>query len=53
MKTENDQPPREVKIVKKGSLHVAVPIEPSAPLTKEQVERTRRALRERRVPPTS
>jgi hypothetical protein len=53
MKAEDDVPPREVKIVAKGTLHVAVPIEPSAPLTEKQVQRTLRALRERIKPRTS
>lgn len=52
MKAEDDAPPREVKIVAKGTLHVAVPIVPSAPLTREEVERTLRELRERNEPRT-
>jgi AbrB family looped-hinge helix DNA binding protein len=39
--------PREVQIVKVGSLHVARPVAKSSPLTQEEVERTRRSLRER------
>lgn len=39
--------PREVRIIEKGGLHVAEPLEESAPLTNAEVERTRRLLRER------
>lgn len=39
---------REVRIVAKGKLRVAEPVEAASPLTEAQVERTRRALRVRR-----
>ncbi|HVR10767.1 MAG TPA: hypothetical protein VMW75_22170 [Thermoanaerobaculia bacterium] len=39
--------PREVRIVAKGSLRKSSPVETSARLSKAEVERTRRALRER------
>jgi AbrB family looped-hinge helix DNA binding protein len=39
--------PREVRIVKEGSLHVARPVEASPILSEAVVERTRRSLRER------
>lgn len=41
--------PREVRIVEKGGLYVAEPLEESAPLTNAEVERTRRLLRNRPV----
>jgi hypothetical protein len=44
---EIEPSPREVRIVAKGSLRVASPMEESARLSKAEVERTRRALRER------
>ena len=40
---------REVRIVAKGSLHVAAPMAESTRLTGADVERTRRALRERQA----
>jgi hypothetical protein len=40
--------PREVRIVKEGSLHVANPVATSAPLREAEVKSTRRSLRERR-----
>ena len=39
--------PREVKFVQRGRFRVAVPTEPSAPLTEETVRAVRRQLRER------
>ena len=45
----NGEKPREVRIIEKGGLHVAEPLEESAPLTNAEVERTRRLLRERPV----
>jgi hypothetical protein len=39
--------PRAVKLVRKGSFRVAVPVEPGEPLTEEVVERVRGELRER------
>jgi hypothetical protein len=38
----------QVRIVKKGPLHVAIPLEPVEPLTAETVRRTQLELRERR-----
>jgi AbrB family looped-hinge helix DNA binding protein len=43
---EIEPAPRAVKLVRKGSFHVAVPVEPSAPLTEETVEHVRNELRE-------
>jgi AbrB family looped-hinge helix DNA binding protein len=40
----------QVRIVKKGPLHVAVPLEPVEPLTTEAVRQVQLALRERRKP---
>jgi len=45
---EIEPAPREVRIVAKGSLRVASPVAESARLRGAEVERTRRALRERR-----
>jgi AbrB family looped-hinge helix DNA binding protein len=39
---------RDVRVIAKGTLRVALPDEPSAPLTNAQVERTLRQLREER-----
>ncbi|HEY6324084.1 MAG TPA: AbrB/MazE/SpoVT family DNA-binding domain-containing protein [Thermoanaerobaculia bacterium] len=44
---EIEPSPREVRIVTKGSLRVASPVAESGRLTGAEVERTRRALRER------
>jgi|HubBroStandDraft_3_1064219.scaffolds.fasta_scaffold14892_5 AbrB family looped-hinge helix DNA binding protein len=44
---EIEPSPREVRIVVKGSLHVASPTIESAPLSQEEVEGIRQALRER------
>jgi hypothetical protein len=44
---EIEPSPREVRIVAKGSLRVASPVAESARLSRAEVERTRRALRER------
>src|SRR5438477_142094 len=44
---EIEPSPREVRIVAKGSLRVASPVAESGRLTGAEVERTRRALRER------
>jgi AbrB family looped-hinge helix DNA binding protein len=44
---ELEPSPREVRIVAKGSLRVASPVEASGILSNAEVERTRRALRER------
>jgi AbrB family looped-hinge helix DNA binding protein len=44
---EIEPSPREVRIVTKGSLRVASPVLESGRLTVAEVERTRRALRER------
>ena len=46
---EIEPSPREVTIVKKGSLCVATPKEPSPPLTEETVQCTRDAIRSRKV----
>ncbi|MEA2564313.1 MAG: hypothetical protein QOH06_5817 [Acidobacteriota bacterium] len=39
---------REVRIVRKGRLAVAVPVEPSEPLTAETVRRTQQTIRNER-----
>jgi AbrB family looped-hinge helix DNA binding protein len=39
--------PREVRIVEKGPLLVAVPVEPGEPLSEDVVDRTLREIRER------
>lgn len=39
---------REVRIVRKGRLAVAAPVEPSEPLTAEMVRRTQLAIRNER-----
>jgi AbrB family looped-hinge helix DNA binding protein len=44
---EIEPSPREVRIVAKGSLRVASPVAEASPLSNAEVERTRRALRER------
>jgi AbrB family looped-hinge helix DNA binding protein len=44
---EIEPAPRAVKLVRKGSFRVAVPIEPLEPLTAETVERVRDELRGR------
>jgi AbrB family looped-hinge helix DNA binding protein len=38
--------PREVRIVQKGPLHIAVPVEEGSPLTDAEVERVRGEIRE-------
>lgn len=47
-RVEIEPAPRAVRIVKKGHLRVAEPLEPSEPLTTEQVTRTTAELRARR-----
>jgi AbrB family looped-hinge helix DNA binding protein len=47
---EIEPSPREVRIVAKGSLRVASPVAESARLSGAEVERARRALRERLAP---
>lgn len=44
---EIEPSPREVRVVAKGKLRVASPVAKSAPLSGEEVERTRQRLRER------
>lgn len=44
---EIEPAPRAVKLVRKGSFRVAVPVESSEPLTAETVERVRGELRSR------
>jgi AbrB family looped-hinge helix DNA binding protein len=44
---EIEPAPREVRIVKKGPLRVAVPTQEGPPLTEATSERVRRELRER------
>ena len=39
--------PRAVRLERRGSITVAVPVEPSEPLQTKQVEQTRKALRAR------
>lgn len=46
-RVELEPAPRRVRIVKKGEVFVAVPEDPSEPLTAEVVRRTREAVRER------
>lgn len=46
---EIEPAPREVRIVRKGRLVVAVPVEPSEPLTAETVRRTQKAIRAERA----
>jgi AbrB family looped-hinge helix DNA binding protein len=46
-RVEIEPSPREVRIVPRGSLRVASPVAESDRLTGAEVERTRRALRER------
>jgi bifunctional DNA-binding transcriptional regulator/antitoxin component of YhaV-PrlF toxin-antitoxin module len=46
---EIEPAPREVRIVRKGRLAVAVPVEPSEPLTAETVRRTQKAIRAERA----
>ena len=45
---EIEPAPRQVRIVDQGGLKIATPVEASARLTGAEVERTRRALRDRR-----
>jgi AbrB family looped-hinge helix DNA binding protein len=45
---EIEPAPLQVRIVKQGRLHVAVPLEPVEPLTNDAVRQAQRALRERR-----
>ena len=47
-RVEIEPAPRAVRIVKRGHLRVAEPLEPSEPLTTEQVTRTTAMLRARR-----
>ena len=47
-RVEIEPAPRAVRIVKKGHLRVAEPLEPSESLTTEQVTRTTAGLRARR-----
>jgi AbrB family looped-hinge helix DNA binding protein len=46
---EIEPAPREVRIVRRGRLAVAVPVEPSEPLTAETVRRTQKAIRAERA----
>jgi AbrB family looped-hinge helix DNA binding protein len=46
-KIEIEPVAREVRIVQRGPLRVAVPVEEGPPLTDETVERVRRELRQR------
>jgi AbrB family looped-hinge helix DNA binding protein len=46
-KIEIEPATREVRIVRKGPLRVAVPVEAGPPLTAQTVERVRRELRQR------
>ena len=47
-RVEIEPPPRAVRLEKQGRLLVAVPEDPSEPLTRKQVEETRRKLRDER-----
>lgn len=47
-RVEIEPVPREVRVVQRGPLWVAVPVESGAPLTQSTVERVRRKLRDRR-----
>jgi predicted RNase H-like HicB family nuclease/bifunctional DNA-binding transcriptional regulator/antitoxin component of YhaV-PrlF toxin-antitoxin module len=47
---EIEPAPREVRIVQKGRLPVAVPVEPGPVLSAEAVERTREQVRDRDMP---
>ena len=46
-RVELEPAPRKVRIVKKGKVFVALPEDPSEPLTAEVVRRTQEAVRER------
>jgi len=45
-RVEIEPVPRKVRIVQRGPLRIAVPIEQGPPLTAETVERVRREIRE-------
>ena len=45
-RVEIEPVPREVRIVQKGPLRIAVPIEEGSTLTEETVDRVRREIRE-------
>jgi AbrB family looped-hinge helix DNA binding protein len=45
-RVEIEPVPREVRIVQKGPLRIAVPVEEGPSLTEETVERVRREIRE-------
>jgi AbrB family looped-hinge helix DNA binding protein len=47
-RVEIEPAPREVRVVQRGPLWVAVPMEPTKPLTESTVELARRNLRDRR-----
>ena len=47
-RVEIEPAPREVKIVRKGRMRVAVPVEEGEPLSNETVRRTTASVRERR-----
>lgn len=46
-RVEIEPAPRAVRIVKRGKVYVAVPEEPSSPLTRESVRETQEAIRKR------
>ncbi|HSR69815.1 MAG TPA: AbrB/MazE/SpoVT family DNA-binding domain-containing protein [Acidobacteriota bacterium] len=46
-RVELEAAPRRVRIVKRGELYVAVPGEPTEPLTAETVRRTQEVIRRR------
>lgn len=48
-RVEIEPAPRAVRIVKKGKVYVAEPLEPSEPLTQEIVRETQKAIRHRNI----
>jgi AbrB family looped-hinge helix DNA binding protein len=44
---ESEPAPREIRVVQRGPLWVAVPVEPGEPLTESTVENVRREIRKR------
>jgi AbrB family looped-hinge helix DNA binding protein len=47
-RVEIEPAPREVQVIQRGPLWVAVPLEPGKPLTESTVERVRRTIRDHR-----
>lgn len=43
---DSSRRPREIRVVQKGALRIAVPVEEGPSLTEETVERVRREIRE-------